>query len=385
MPRFPASSPHVGHITPAVFAPPPTNLGPKEEFYPLNVGDTWMEPPKGARMQDLRTEDWPGLHQYSPTQGRPDLLAAIAARVSARTGMAVDTSNVLVTASGTIGWSAIVATIMDPGEEIIVLAPNWPLATGAIRACKGTPVQVPFMNVRDPETAIALIAPHLTARTVAISFNSPSNPCGEVLTRPIIQAIVSWAAEHDLWVIADDVYEELHYQGEHVSARTLAPERTISLHSFTKTYGMAGNRVGYVVGSSEIIAAIHKVTTQLFYASPTAGQIAALRVLGPAGDDWVASARRTYWDVAQQFASILNVAPPGGGAFLFPDLGEDLKRNFPDTGLKGLMKKCGERRLYVTPGTSFGPFPNHVRISFTSAPPEVAVRGARILAEILGR
>lgn len=385
MPRFPSSSPHVGLMKGAIFAPPPATLAPTGESYPLNVGDTWMDPPIGTRMEDLRTADWPGLHQYAPTQGRPDLLAAIAARVSARSGLPVDVSNVLVTASGTIGWSAIVATIMDPGEEIIVLSPNWPLVSGAIRACKGTPRQVPFMGVHDPETAIALVAPHLTERTVALYFNTPNNPSGAVLTRPILQALVSWAAKNDLWVIADDVYEELQYQGEHVPARTLAPDRTISLHSFTKAYGMAGNRVGYIVGPSEIIAAVHKVTTHIFYSSPTAGQIAALRVLGPVGDDWVAAARRTYWDVAQRCASILGVSPPDGGAFLFLDVEDDLARNFSDSGLQGLMHRCAERRLYVTPGTSFGPFPTHIRVSFTSAPPEVVERGVRILAEVLGR
>ena len=109
----------------------------------------------------------------------------------------MEVSNVLVTASGTIAWSAIVATIMDPGEEIIVLAPNWPLAAGAIRTCKGTPRQVSFMGVHDPETAIALVAPHLTERTVALYLNTPNNPTGEVLTRPVLKALVSpMLAEH---------------------------------------------------------------------------------------------------------------------------------------------------------------------------------------------
>jgi N-succinyldiaminopimelate aminotransferase len=148
---------------------------------------------------------------------------------------------------------------------------------------------------------------------------------------------------------------------------------------------MAGNRVGYIVGASEIVAAIHKVTTHVYYSAPTAGQIAALRVLGPAGDDWVAAARRTYRDIAERCASILGVSPPEGGSFLFPDVGDDLERNFPDSGLQGLMHRCAERRLYVTPGTSFGPYPTHIRISFTSAPPEVVERGVRILAEVLGR
>jgi aspartate/methionine/tyrosine aminotransferase len=385
MPRFPSSSPHVALLKGAIFAPPPATMAPTGEFYPLNVGDTWMDPAIGTRMEDLRTVDWPGLHQYAPTQGRPELLAAIAARVSARSGLPVEVSNVLVTASGTIAWSAIVATIMDPGEEIIILAPNWPLAAGAIRTCKGTPRQVPFMGVHDPETAIALVAPHLTERTVALYFNTPNNPTGAVLTRPVLKALVSWAAKNDLWVIADDAYEDYQYQGQHVAARTFAPDRTISLHSFTKAYGMAGNRVGYLVGPSEIIAAIHKVTTHVYYAAPTAGQIAALRVLGPLGDDWVAAARRTYRDIAHRCASILGIPPPEGGAFLFPDIGDDLERNFPDSGLQGLMRRCAERRLYVTPGTSFGPYPTHIRVSFISAPPEVVERGVRILAEVLGR
>jgi aspartate/methionine/tyrosine aminotransferase len=182
-------------------------------------------------------------------------------------------------------------------------------------------------------------------------------------------------------VVSDEVYEDYVYRGRHAYARTFAPERTFSAYSFSKGYGMAGNRCGYVVGPAESMLEVRKVSTHTFYSAPTASQIAALRCLEGPGDDWVAAARQEYRRLGDAAAARLGVEPPEGSTFLFLDVADRLD----DRGLMGFLEDCVERGLFLAPGPSFGPFPTHVRVCFTSAEPERVERGVEVLAEVLGR
>ncbi|MFT7517967.1 MAG: aspartate/methionine/tyrosine aminotransferase, partial [Kiritimatiellia bacterium] len=220
-----------------------------------------------------------------------------------------------------------------------------------------------------------------TDRTVAIYLNTPNNPTGVVYPESWIRAIVTWAASQGLWIISDEVYEDYVYEGKHTYSRPLAPERTFSLHSFSKAYGMAGNRCGYVVGPADALAHVVKVSTHTFYSAPTSSQIAALRALGSAGDAWVASAREHYTALGRMAADVLGVPAPGGSTFLFVDVAKHLD----ERGLLGLLDDVVQQGLLVAPGPAFGPYPHHVRLCFTSAPPDVVERGTNILARRLGR
>jgi N-succinyldiaminopimelate aminotransferase len=308
------------------------------------------------------------------------LLEAVAARVAQRTGVATTPDEVLISAGATGGLCAAMGALLDPGDEVLILAPYWPLIPGVVRCARGTPVVVPFIgNVDSAEGAVETVKRHVSPRTAALYMSTPNNPTGAVLPRAWIEALVSWAAVEGLWVVSDEVYEDYVYRGEHVYCRQLAPERTISAHSFSKAFGMAGNRCGWIVGPAALMRDMCKVSTHAFYSTPTASQVAGCRALDGRGDAWIERARTSYRQVGEAAAARLGLPPPEGSTFLFWDVAAHLD----ERGLAGLLERCADRGLILAPGPSFGPYPTHVRLCFTSSPPDVVARGVELLAEML--
>jgi aspartate/methionine/tyrosine aminotransferase len=383
MPRHPHYSPSVQHIAGSVYSALAHRLAShKGEVYPLHVGDTWMEPAEGARMEDLRVAEYPGMHRYAQPQGMPALIDAIVERVRQRTGVPTQRDNVLVATGATGGLGAVAGAILAPGDEVLQLAPHWPLITGIVQSFGGVPVDVPFFGAVDsPETAVEAVRALKTDRTVALYLNTPNNPAGKLIPRPWIEALVEWAAREDLWILADEVYEDYVFEGEHTYTRPLAPERTFAAHSFSKAYGMAGNRCGYVVGPAEAVTQLRKIGLHSFYSTPTAAQIAALRVMQGPGEAWIARAREQYRETGRRVAERLGLEAPLGSTFLFFDVAEHLD----ETGLAGFLERCVDRGLFLAPGPSFGPYPTHVRLCFTAAPPDAVERGVEALAPLVGR
>jgi aspartate/methionine/tyrosine aminotransferase len=383
VPRHPALAPTLEAIGGSVFSALARRLVEHGgEVYPLHVGDTWREPAAGCRMEDLTVAEHPGMHRYAPPQGLPALRAALAARVTQRTAIATLAEEVLVTAGATGALGAAVGAIVAPGEEVIVAAPHWPLIAGIVRSFHGEPVAAPLVGAADsPETAVEAMDRHLGERTVALYLNTPNNPTGRVLPRSWIEALVEWARRHRLWILADEVYEDYLYAGEHVYCRALAPEATFAAYSFSKAYGMAGNRCGYVVGPGALMGELAKVSTHSFYSTPTASQLAALRVLGPLGEEWIAESRKRYRELGDWASWRLGVPAPEGSTFLFLDLAPWLGGG----GLAAFLERCADRGLFLAPGPSFGPYPTWVRLCFTAAEPAVVRRGVEVLAELLGR
>ena len=383
MPRHPNVAPNIASMAGSVYTALAHRLATFEgEIYPFHVGDTWMEPALGCRMQDLTVEEFPGMHRYAPPQGLDRLLRMIAERIQERTGVPTGPDNVLVAAGATGALGAVAGAILEPDDEVLILAPYWPLIAGIVRSFHGKAVSVPFIGEADSvESALEIVERHRTDRSVALYLNTPNNPTGRVLPPEWIEALVGWAQRHGLWIIADEVYEEYVYEGEHRYSRPLAPERTFSTHSFSKSYGMAGNRCGYVVGPEEIMIELRKVSTHTFYSTPTASQIAAIRTLEGVADDWLANARARYQELGRMAAERLGQPAPQGSAFLFLDVSDRLD----DRGLEGFLEDCVDHGLFLAPGASFGPYPNHARLCFTAAPPDVIERGVNVLASLLGK
>jgi N-succinyldiaminopimelate aminotransferase len=242
-------------------------------------------------------------------------------------------------------------------------------------------VYAPILEADSAEDAVQAVRDQIGPRTVALYWNTPNNPTGINLPASWLRGLADLARERDLWILADEVYEDYVYAGTHTYSRPLAPERTVAAYSFSKAYGMAGNRVGYLVGPEAFLDQVRKVCTHTFYSTPTGGQLAALHALGPAGDAWIANAHRAYAELGRYAANRLGVPAPEGSTFLFVDVASAL-----DTGgLEGFLERAVDRGLLVAPGPTFGPFPRHVRVCFTSAPPERVRAGIDVLAELLGR
>ncbi len=366
----------------AVYSPFADRLGSGSEnaarrVFPLHVGDTWLEPFEGARMQDLRVEDHPGMHRYSETRGLPELVDAVVEKLRSRNGLAADPDSVLVTGGATGGLANVVGALVEPGEEVLVLAPFWPLIRGIVQSFRGVPVEVPFYDrVDSAEAALEAVRERCTERTVALYVSTPSNPTGVVLPESWLAALAGFARENDLWLLSDEVYEDFVYRGEHVSLGPMAPERTVSVYSFSKAYGMAGNRVGYLTGPAEIVAEARKLGTHSFYHAPTAGQLAGLCALRD-GAPWVESARESYREAGEAAARTLGLPAPGGSTFLFVDVKDCLDAR----GMDGFLEDCFEDGVMVAPGASSGAdYRDWIRLCYTAVPPAEALEAVTRLA-----
>src|SRR5512138_43587 len=291
-----------------------------DRIYALQVGDTWRDPPACARAEAQRTADRPRLHAYAPVQGEPVLLDAIQERLRERFGEAVDREAIQVMLGATAGLAVVVNAIVDPGDEVIVLAPFWPLIRGIVAARGATAVQVPFFDRLgahgfDPEAAVVRA---LTPRTTAIYVNTPNNPTGRVLPRDAVDALARVARRHGLWVISDEVYEDLAYvdPGPPVWTHPDLRGRTLATHSFSKSHALAGARVGYTHGPLEAMRAVRGAQTFLTYSAPTPFQFAAARALAE-GEEWLRETRALYAESGRRAAHALGLPAPEAGAFVF--------------------------------------------------------------------
>jgi N-succinyldiaminopimelate aminotransferase len=304
---------------------------------PLNVGDTWLEPFVGGRMEDL--------HQALPCER----------------------DSVLVAAGATGALCTAVGMLAAPGEEVLILAPFWPLIRGIVQAFRATPVEVPFYDrVDTPANAIAAVRSRLTSRTVALYVSTPSNPTGRVIPSGWLEALADFARREDLWLISDEVYEDYVYAGEHFSVACCAPERSLTVYSFSKAYGMAGFRTGYLVGPAEAVAHAEKIGTHTFYSAPTAGQIAGLRALRDGGP-WLDRARALYRAIGTETAAALGLPAPQGSTFHFVDVSGRLD----ERGISGFLEDCLDDGVALAPGASCGEaYAEWVRLCYTAAPPD---------------
>ncbi|MCC6622877.1 MAG: pyridoxal phosphate-dependent aminotransferase [Deltaproteobacteria bacterium] len=385
MARFPRASDTTSSLSSGVFSAlaerARSHAGP---VYPLHVGDTWREPWLGARASEQRGAL---IHTYAPVQGEPALLDAARRRIAARAGRELDPEAMCVMSGATSGLSVIVQALLDPGDEVLLPAPFWPLIRGIIASRGAAPVQVPLWDrLGDPGFDLeAALERAVTPRTAAIYVNSPNNPTGAILSDDQAAALTRVAARHDLWILADEVYEELYYGAAPPPsfwARDDAFERAVVCHSMSKAYGLAGARVGYAHGPRAIMRAVRAVETFQVYCAPRPMQLGAARALDGA-DAWLAETRALYNDAAALTARAFGVPAPPAGTFLFVDASPWLAPDAPDA-LPFLYRCLDEAGVLFTPGSSSGDaYGRWIRACFTSVAPDVLARALAALAPVL--
>ena len=321
----------------------------------LNVGDTYLDPLPAARVEEQRSAEHPRLHNYSPVQGEPVLLDAIVARMKRMRGIALERQSIQVMLGATAGIAVVCNALFEPGDEVVILAPFWPLIRGLVCSRGAKAVEVPFFDRLDasgfdPEAALeAAIGP----RTVALYVNSPNNPTGRILPGPVVDVIARAAGRHGLWLLADEAYEDLSYtpqRPEPIWARPELRERTIVCHTLSKSHGLAAARVGYTHGPSEIMRTVRGVQTFLTYCASRPHQLGAARALDE-GDAWVDNARRLYAEAGRRAAGTLGLRPPDGGTFLFFDSTPHLQ---PGEDVHGFLRRCLDVGVLLTPGGASG-------------------------------
>jgi len=352
-----------------------------QPVWALNVGDTWLRPVEAGRMEQLRCADVPGLHRYCGTQGVAALLEAVVQKLRAQGARGAARETVLACAGATSGLACAVSALADPGESVLLLAPFWPLIRGVVRSQRATPVELPFFDrIATPGEAAAALEAACPPNCVALYYSNPSNPTGRVLAPEMVEALAAFARRRDLWILCDEVYEDYAFRGECVSAARFAPERTISAFSFSKAYGMAGNRCGYLLTpNADVCDGIHRASVHSAYHAPTAAQWAGLRAL-QAGGEWLARARGLYRQAGEATAAALKLPAPEGGCFLFFDVAAQLD----ERGMTGFLQDCWQRGVLLAPGASSGQgYESWVRLCYTAVPPQEAEQAARRVAELL--
>lgn len=352
----------------AVLATPPE--------FALHVGDSWRAPAECARTEAFVEAQHPGLHRYASTQGLPELIDAVAAKLRRANALEAQPENVLITAGATGALSCAIGSLASPGDEILILAPFWPLIRGIVRAFRATPVEVPFYDrVASAAEAVAAVRARLSPRCVALYVSTPSNPTSRLVPAEWLEALADLARRENLWLLSDEVYEDYAYDAPHVSLGCFAPERTFSAFSFSKAYAMAGDRIGYLHGPRAGVAHARKIATHTFYTAPTVGQRAALGALEGASS-WLAETRASYRAAGLEAARILGAAAPQGGCFLFLPL---RGRN-----VDAFLDACLAEGVALAPGSASGEaYTDWVRLCFTALPPERIVEAVGRVAKHL--
>ena len=336
----------------------------------LQIGEPDFDTPAHVREAAKRALDAGETH-YAPFAGIPPLREAIAADVTARKGFAADPSQVFVTVGGKGVMLYAILGLVDPGDEVIVPDPGYPIYESLTRFVGATPVPVPIRMANDLRLDVDELAALVTPRTRVLVINSPANPTGGVLTRGDLEAIAELANRHDLWVLTDEIYGRILYDdAEHVSLASLPgmAERTIVLDGFSKTFAMTGWRLGYAVVPPALVPIYSQLIINTISCAPTFAQMGAVEALTGPQDDVDAMVRefRVRRDL---IVDGLNEIPgfecrrPVGAFYVFPSIG--------GTGLSGA--ELAERLLHeagvcVLAGSAFGGFgDDHVRISYATS------------------
>ncbi len=323
-----------------------------------------------------------GFTKYGPSGGLQTLRELLAGRVSRVNGYPVTAAQVNISVGGVQGILAALSALLDPGDEVLIPDPAWPNYEMAILLREAVPVHYPLYIehgfVPQPEHIESLITP----RTKLMIINSPSNPTGAVFPRETIEGLVALAQRHDLYLLSDEVYDELVFEGEHVSPALYDAERTIGIYAFSKNYAMTGWRVGYVVANEELSRVITKIQEPMISCVASPVQKAAEAALtGP--QDCIGEMRDSYRERRDAVVELLKeegyyVYTPAGAFYIMVDVsdaGVD-SRQFA----LNLLEQC---RVAVAPGTAFGKLGDHfVRISLATEK-GLLLEGLRRLCEFV--
>jgi aspartate/methionine/tyrosine aminotransferase len=357
----------------------------------------------GAGEPDFPTPDYiveaavaaardPRNHHYSPTAGLPELRQAIADKTLRDSGYGIVPGQVLVTNGGKQAVYEAFATIIDPGDEVLLPTPYWTTYPEVIRLAGGRPVEVFAGAEAGYKVTVEDLDAALTPATKALLFVSPSNPTGTVYTPEETAAIGRWALDAGIWVVTDEIYEHLTYDGAQFTSILAAvpdlADRGIVLNGVAKTYAMTGWRVGWMIGPADVIRAATNLQSHL--TSNVAGVCQRAALAAVSGDlSAVARMREAFARRRKAITSALGeidgvVMPmPAGAFYAYPDVRGVLARPVDGVTVRTSAELAAlilERvEVAVVPGEAFGPS-GYLRLSYALADDDLAEGVARIAA-----
>jgi aspartate aminotransferase len=360
----------------------------------------------GAGEPDFATPDYiveaavlaardPRNHRYTPAGGLPELRKAIAEKTRRDSGYSVEPAQVLVTNGGKQAVYESLATLLDPGDEVLLPAPYWTTYPEAIRLAGGVPVDVLADETQGYLVDVEQLESARTPRTKMLLFCSPSNPTGAVYSPDQVRAIGRWAYEHGIWVVTDEIYEHLVYgDARFSSVVTEVPEladTSVVLNGVAKTYAMTGWRVGWMIGPADVVKAAANLQSHLTSNVANVSQRAALAAVS--GDLRAVEAMRSAFDRRRKtIVGMLNevegfVCPePHGAFYAYPSvkgaLGREIAGRVAETSADLAELILDEVEVAVVPGEAFGS-PGYLRLSYALGDDDLA-EGITRVQKLLG-
>ena len=342
-------------------------LAKYKDIIDLSIGDTDFTTDESiinAAFRDAKA----GHTHYGDPKGDPELIDAVCRAWEEDFGQRLPRDHVLVSASSCLGMALVMLAILDPGDEVIVFSPYFPMYREQIELAGGVCVDVPTYASEDYAIDEARLRAAITPRTKAIVFNNPTNPTGMGYDSRTLDLLARVAQEHDLLIAADEIYTTYLYEGDFIPIRTIPrlAHRVITLNSFSKNFLMTGWRVGVAIAEPELLNVMSNINNSLIYTAPSISQRAAIQALAirqTIREKYVLAYRDRIFYAADRMEQIpyLSLVRPKGTFYLFPGIEK--------TGLsaedfcQALLKRA---HVLVTPGTLFGSTgAGHFRIACT--------------------
>jgi len=336
----------------------------------------------------------PRNHRYTPAGGLPELKQAVADKTLRDSSYPVGPAQVLITNGGKQAVYEAFATLLDPGDEVLLPAPYWTTYPEAIRLAGGVPVEVLTMPEQGYQVTAEQLEAARTERTKVLLWCSPSNPTGAVASPEQVRAVGQWALEHGIWVVADEIYEHLVYEGaEHVSMPVAVPELAdtcLVVNGVAKTYAMTGWRVGWLLGPVDVVKAATNLQSHATSNVNNVAQVAAVQAL--TGDLSAVAEMRTAFDRRRRrMVALLNEIPgvacpePQGAFYCYPSVGGVLGRRIrgrtATTSAELAELVLDEVGVAVVPGEAFGA-PGAFRLSYALGDADLE-KGVRRMGALL--
>jgi aspartate/methionine/tyrosine aminotransferase len=360
----------------------------------------------GAGEPDFPTPDYivkaaveaaskPANHRYTPTPGLPELRDAIVAKTLRDSNYVITADQVLVTNGGKQSVYQSFASIIDPGDEVILPSPFWTTYPECIKLAGGISVEVFADETQNYLVTVEQLEAARTPKTKALLFCSPSNPTGSVYSAEQVKAIGQWALEHGIWIISDEIYEHLLYDGATApSLPVVVPEladQTIIINGVAKTYAMTGWRVGWMIGPKDVIKAATNLQSHLTSNVSNVSQRAAIAAL--TGDLTAVHEMGVAFNRRRKLiVDLLNKIPgvtcptPTGAFYVYPSvkgvLGKEIRGKRPQTSAELATLILDEVEVAAVPGEAFGPS-GYLRFSYALGDEDI-VEGIGRVAKLLG-
>lgn len=317
--------------------------------------------------------------KYTPNAGIPELREALAIKLRERNGIESTADDIVVTTGAVTSVFTTLSALVDPGDEVLVPDPSWPNYVQMTLLLGARPAHYSLALEDDLVPTPAAIEAAITPRSKVLILNSPGNPTGAVIGRDRLLKILDVARRHDLWVISDEVYDEIWFEEPPTSLQPLDTDgRVISVFSFSKTYAMTGWRVGYLVGPESIVASVLRTQEPINSCVNSIAQRAAIAAV--TGDQTcVSEMRAAYGRRAALVTAILDAhgipyATPRGAFYAMVDIS---RPGIPDTEL--ISRLIHEERVAIVPGSAFGPMSgNFARISLASSEADLEMGVTRV-------